>query len=161
MSVKPGKPPQLNYTAQVSVDTAHHVITQIQTDHADKKDSQCLPSLVSNTVNDLNEQGLQVEHARLQASNREKIRRLRSSTGEPILDTLVNYLAMRRVNTRGIKQASKCIIMSAITYNLKKPLKWESRKIKLVAMAKMKEAKNALHGLVFLFISPLRTYLSV
>jgi hypothetical protein len=45
VSVKPGKPRQLNYTAQVSVDTAHHVITQIQTDYADKKDSQCLPSL--------------------------------------------------------------------------------------------------------------------
>lgn len=27
VSVKPGKPRQLNYTAQVSVDTAHHVIT--------------------------------------------------------------------------------------------------------------------------------------
>jgi len=45
VSVKPGKPRQLNYQAQVSVDTAHHVITQIQTDYADKKDSQCLPSL--------------------------------------------------------------------------------------------------------------------
>jgi transposase len=41
VSVKPGKPRQLNYQAQVSVDTAHHVITQIQTDYADKKDSQC------------------------------------------------------------------------------------------------------------------------
>jgi transposase len=50
VSVKPGKPRQLNYTAQISVDTAHHVITHIQTDHADKRDSQCLPSLVSNTV---------------------------------------------------------------------------------------------------------------
>jgi IS5 family transposase len=30
ISVKPGKPRQLNYLAQVAVDTAHHVITQIQ-----------------------------------------------------------------------------------------------------------------------------------
>ena len=30
VSVKPGKARQLNYLAQVSVDTAHHVITQIQ-----------------------------------------------------------------------------------------------------------------------------------
>ena len=51
--VKPGKPRQLNYQAQVSVDTAHHVITQIQTDYADKKDSQCLPSLLKNTINNL------------------------------------------------------------------------------------------------------------
>jgi transposase len=257
VSVKPGKPRQLNYTAQVSVDTAHHVITQIQTDHADKKDSQCLPSLVNNTVNNLKEEGLQVEevyadagyssgealkaleknnitgyipnfgqykptregftydkendryvcsqgkylpfkklittslgykmkvyrssskdcghcalrsvcigksdfkkiddsvdkpyydrmHQRLQNANREKIRQLRSSTVEPVLGTLVNYLAMRRVNTRGIKQASKCILMSAIAYNLKKLLKWEQRK-RNTAVMMMKKTGN---GLCFYF----------
>ena len=46
ISVKPGKPRQLNYHAQVAVDTAHHVVTQIQSDYANKKDSQCLPSLL-------------------------------------------------------------------------------------------------------------------
>lgn len=266
VSVKPGKPRQLNYTAQVSVDTAHHVITHIQTDHADKRDSQCLPSMVSNTIDNLSEHNLQIEevyadagyssgealqsleghnitgyipnfgqykpsregftydkdndrytcsrgihlpfkkltttslgykmkvyrssakdcgpcplrsvcigksdfkkiddsidkplydrmHARMQTMNREKIRRLRSSTVEPVLGTLVNYLAMRRVNTRGIKQASKCILMSAIAYNLKKLLKWESRKIKVVAMAKMKELKNDLQSLCFIIFRSLR-----
>src|SRR3954470_20319364 len=39
ISVKPGKPRQLNYPAQVFVDTAHPVITHIQSDHASKKDS--------------------------------------------------------------------------------------------------------------------------
>jgi transposase len=61
VSVKPGKPRQLNYTAQVSADTAHHVITQIQTDHADKRDSQCLPSLVNNTIENLKQEGIQIE----------------------------------------------------------------------------------------------------
>src|SRR5436190_8959858 len=253
VSVKPGKPRQLNYQAQVSVDTAYHVITQIQTDYADKKDSQCLPSLLTNTINNLHEQGLQIEevfadagyssgealrsleetnitayipnfgqykpsregfsydkendrytcsrgfhlpfkklittslgykmkvyrssakdcgpcplrsvcigksdfkkiddsidkpfydrmHARLQKASREKIRQLRSSTVEPALGTLVNYLAMRRVNTRGIKQANKCIIMSAVAYNLKKLLKWQQRKIETTVLA-MKEAENCL-----------------
>ena len=262
VSVKPGKPRQLNYQAQVSVDTAHHVITQIQTDYADKKDSQCLPSLLTSTINNLHEQGLQIEevfadagyssgealrsleennisayipnfgqykpsregfsydkendrytcsrgvhlpfkkitttslgykmkvyrssakdcgpcplrsvcigksdfkkiddtidkpfydrmHARLQAVNREKTRQIRSSTVEPVLGTLVNYLAMRRVNTRGIKQANKCIIMSAVAYNLKKLLKWQSRKIKVMTMAKMKEIKNTVENLVFSFL---------
>ena len=257
VSVKPGKPRQLNYAAQVSVDTAHHVITHIQTDHADKRDSQCLPSMVRNTVNNLAEHSIQVEevyadagyssgealrsleenniigyvpnfgqykpsregftydknndrytcsrgvhlpfkkitttslgykmkvyrssskdcgpcplrsvcigksdfkkiddsidkplydrmHARLQSTNRERIRRLRSSTVEPVLGTLVNFLAMRRVNTRGIKQASKCILMSAIAYNLKKLLKWEQRKIKTAAMAKIKTLENGLQSL--------------
>ena len=252
VSVKPGKPRQLNYTAQVSVDTVHHVITQIQTDYADKKDSQCLPSLVNNTIGNLQQEGLQIEevyadagyssgealksleenniigyipnfgqykpsregftydkdndryicsdgkylpfkklittslgykmkvyrssskdckscslrsvcigksdfkkiddtidkhlydkmHARLQTVNREKIRQLRSSTVEPVLDTLVNFLAMRRVNTRGIKQAAKCILMSAIAYNLKKLLKWEQRKRNTAIMAMKKVEKN-------------------
>lgn len=252
VSVKPGKPRQLNYLAQVSVDTAHHVITQIQTDYADKKDSQCLPSLVNNTIENLKAEGLQVEevyadagyssgealksleenniigyipnfgqykpsregfsydkqndrytcsrgvhlpfkklittslgykmkvyrssskdcgpcplrsvcigksdfkkiddtvdkhlydkmHARLQSVNREKIRQLRSSTVEPVLGTLVNYLAMRRVNTRGIKQAGKCILMSAIAYNLKKLLKWEQRKRNTAVMTMKKLEKS-------------------
>jgi hypothetical protein len=252
VSVKPGKPRQLNYTAQVSVDTVHHVITQIQTDYADKKDSQCLPSLVNNTIGNLQQEGLQIEevyadagyssgealksleenniigyipnfgqykpsregftydkdndryicsdgkylpfkklittslgykmkvyrssskdckscslrsvcigksdfkkiddtidkhlydkmHARLQTVNREKIRQLRSSTVEPVLDTLVNFLAMRRVNTRGIKQAAKCILMSAIAYNLKKLLKWEHRKINTAVIAMKRAGKS-------------------
>jgi hypothetical protein len=61
ISVKPGKPRRLNYLAQISVDTANHVITQIQSDFADKKDSQCLPSLVHNTIDNLNENSLQIE----------------------------------------------------------------------------------------------------
>src|SRR5678816_4962626 len=90
-------------------------------------------------------------HQRLQNVNREKIRQIRSSTVEPVLGTLVNYLAMRRVNTRGITQANKCIIMSAVPYNLKKLLKWQSRKIKVMAMVKFKEVKTVLHGLFLLF----------
>lgn len=253
VSVKPGKPRQLNYLAQVSVDAAHHVITQIQTDHADKKDSQCLPSLLENTIENLRQGGLQIEevyadagyssgqalkaleennitgyipnfgqykssregftydkendryvcsqgkflpfkklittslgykmkvyrssskdcrhcalrsvcigksdfkkiddsidkpyydrmHARLQTVKGEKRRQIRSSTVEPVLGTLVNYLAMRRVNTRGIKQAAKCIIMSAIAYNLKKLLKWEQRKRNTSVMM-MKQAEKSL-----------------
>ena len=100
-------------------------------------------------------------HARLQTVNREKIRQPRSSTVEPVLGTLVNFLTMRRVNTRGIKQAAKCILMSAIAYSLKKLLKLEVRKIKVVAIAKMKEAENALQNFVFTFLSSLRFHSSL
>ncbi len=97
-------------------------------------------------------------HARMETMNRQNIKRLRSSTVEPVLGTLVNYLAMRRVNTRGIKQAAKCILMSAIAYNLKKLLKWESRKIKVMAMVKMKEIKNNLGKLCFFIFHSVRRY---
>ena len=56
------------------------------------------------------------------------MKKLRSSTVEPVLGTLVNYLGMRRVNTRGIEQANKCMLMAAIAYNLKKLLKFKTRK---------------------------------
>ncbi|HEY8734571.1 MAG TPA: IS1182 family transposase [Puia sp.] len=253
VSVKPGKPRKLNYLAQVSVDAAHHVITQIQTDHADKKDSQCLPSLLTNTINNLKEELLQVEevyadagyssgtalkaleennitgyipnfgqykpsregftydkendhytcsrgvhlpfkkiittslgykmkvyrssardcgpcplrsvcigksdfkkiddsvdkpyydrmHHRLQTVNREKTRQIRSSTVEPVLGTLVNYLGMRRVNTRGIQQAAKCMLMAAVAYNLKKLMRWEGKKANTMVKALQKPLQNA------------------
>jgi transposase len=235
VAVKPGKPRQLNYLGQISVDTAHHVITHIQADHADKKDSQCLPSLLNATISNLKLQGLKVKevladagysstqalkaleqtkitgyipnfglykpiregfkyyaggdyykcargvklpfkkvkashegayqmkeyrsssldcrdcplrktcigksdfkkiedtvdkylydqmHERLQSPKARKMKKLRQSTVEPVLGTLVNFLAMRRVNTRGIKAAGKCMLMAACAYNLKKLLKW-------------------------------------
>lgn len=252
VSVKPGKPRQLNYLAQVSVDTAHHVITQIQSEHADKKDSQCLPSLLNNTIANLKENGIVIEevyadagyssgealkaleqnsitgyipnfgqykpsregftydsendrytcgrgvhlpfkkltttslgyqmkvyrssakdcgpcplrsvcigksdfkkiddsidkpyydrmHERLESVKRDKIKKLRSSTVEPVLGTLVNYLSMRRVNTRGIKQANKCMLMAAVAYNLKKLMKWQEQKRKTAVLA-LKKAGNA------------------
>jgi len=250
VSVKPGKPRQLNYLAQVAVDTAHHVITHIQSDYADKKDSQCLPSLLQNTIDNLQAEGLQVEevladagyssgealqslednnirgyipnfgqykpfregftydkqkdlytcsqgkylpfkkiitttlgykmkqyrssskdcgpcplrsvcigksdfkkiddtvdkhlydrmHERLKTVNSMRIRKLRSSIVEPVLGTLVNYLAMRRVNTRGIKQANKCVLMAAVAYNLKKLLKWTVKKVQTDVKALQKAA---------------------
>jgi hypothetical protein len=264
VSVKPGKPRQLNYLSQVSVDTAHHVITHVQADHADKKDSQCLPSLLKNTIENLREHGVEVEqvyadagyssgealkaleqnnitgyipnfgqykasregfsydsendryicqrgvhlpfkkltttslgykmkvyrssardcgpcplrsvcigksdfkkiddsidkpyydrmHARLESVNKEKIRKLRSSTVEPVLGTLVNYLAMRRVNTRGIKQANKCMLMAALAYNLKKLMNWQQQKRNTVVMA-LKKADKSLCSLLFNLCRPI------
>jgi transposase len=261
VSVKPGKPRQLNYHAQVAVDTAHHVITQIQSDYADKKDSQCLPSLLTNTIDNLKEQNLSIEevyadagyssgtvlkaleqnnitgyipnfgqykpsregftydkendrytcsrgvylpfkkrittslgyqmkvyrssakdcgpcplrsvcigksdfkkiddsidkpyydrmHQRLQTVNREKVRQIRGSTVEPVLGTLVNYLGMRRVNTRGLQQANKCMLMAAVAYNLKKLLKWEGKKANTAVNALQKPLKKTFLLLIHIF----------
>jgi len=47
ISVKPGKARKLNSPPlQPSVDTAHHVVTDIRAYHADGKDSQQLPDIV-------------------------------------------------------------------------------------------------------------------
>ena len=52
----------------------------------------------------------------------------RSSTVEPVLGTLINFLGMRRVNTRGMKNANKHVLMAALAYNLKKYLKFKGQK---------------------------------
>jgi transposase len=57
----------------------------------------------------------------------QRMYRLRSSTVEPVIGTLINYMNMRRVNTRGISLANKHVLMSALTYNLKKYLRFVSK----------------------------------
>ena len=74
-------------------------------------------------------------HVKLQTQKAKRMKKLRSSTVEPVLGTLVNYLGMRRVNTRGIEQANKCMLMAAIAYNLKKLLKFTTRKVQTNAAA--------------------------
>jgi len=264
VSVKPGKPRRLNYLAQVSVDTANHVITQIQSDFADKKDSQCLPSLVHNTIGNLSENGLQMEevladgnysssealrmleennivgyipnfgqyksfrtgftydkekdrylcskgkvleyksikkshrnakmkqyrssskdcaicslksqcigkslhktiavavdkelfekmHNRLQTPTAKRMKKLRSSTVEPVLGTLVNFLGMRRIYTKGISLADKCMTMAAIAYNLKKLMKWQSKK----AEADIKAIQNGLQSAFLTLTNTIKRY---
>lgn len=258
ISVKPGKPRQLNYHAQVAVDTANHVITQIQSDFANKKDSQCLPSLLQNTIENLGENNLVMEelladggyssgdalqalednkiegyipnfgqykndragfiydkandrytcsqgvhlpfkkittsklgyqrrsyrssaldcascplrascigktdfkkledtvdkplydrmHVKLQTDYYKRLKKIRSSTVEPVLGTLVNFLGLRRINTRGMAQANKCMLLSAIAYNIKKLIKFTTRKVQ--ADVKAMQAHLRLSFSVFL-----------
>ena len=42
----------------------------------------------------------------------------RSSTVEPVLGTLINFHSMKRVNTRGMQNANKHVLMVSLTYNL-------------------------------------------
>lgn len=58
ISVKPGKARKLNYMSQLSVDTAHHVITDIKAYHADKRDNQYLQDISIRLKNRLEKQGL-------------------------------------------------------------------------------------------------------
>ncbi|MFI0430616.1 transposase [Mariniflexile sp. HMF6888] len=48
----------------------------------------------------------------------------RQSTVEPVFGILTQFLGLRKVNTIGIRQANKCMQLSAIAYNLKKYLKF-------------------------------------
>jgi len=258
IATKPGKPRNLNYFGQVSVDTANHVITGACADFADKKDSQCLEKICDLTIDNLKENHIQIkqvltdtgycsgealnyleekgidawmpnfgqftphregfiynkeqnqyecqrgncaiipfknaradkrgyiryvyrssesackscpfrveccgqktkfkkiehtEHHDIYMRNYEKrtqnegyaryMSRLRSSTVEPVLGTLSNHMNMKRVNTHGIDLANKHVLMAALTYNLKKYMKFVTKKVKSKAIAVKVEVETA------------------
>jgi hypothetical protein len=58
---------------------------------------------------------------------------------------------MRRVNTRGIEQANKHMLMAALTYNLKKYLNFIRKKNILSSSAEQKPAKGLRKAYFWLF----------
>jgi transposase len=260
VSVKPGKPRQLNYSMQTAVDMSSHVITNVEAHFADRRDSECLEQVLKNTISNLKEQHLQVEeiaadtgyssgralqacidndvtayipnfghykpfrkgfvfdeendrytctakgvhlpykktyqdkkgyykkqyrssakdcghcplrtsciggradykkleetvdkplydqmHERLQSAYARKMKKLRQSTVEPVLGTLINFMGLRRIWTRGIKSANKFMLGAAIAYNLKKWMNYpeQKRKTAVIGLKKINE------GLCFLLL---------
>jgi transposase len=248
IATKPGKSTEFKYLGQVSVDTAEHVITEVQVHHADKRDSQCLESMVNGLLQNLKAEGLVMEevlsdsgysssdalqcleqneltgyipnhgrykkeregfnydkdndcyvcsqgvelkykgihldkegqprreyrsnardckacplrkqclgkssqkrirellnrhlfdnmHRRMETRYGKAMMKLRHSTVEPVLGTLINHRGMRRINTRGIEQANKCLLMAAVAYNLKKMLKFKAPKANVKSQIKEK-----------------------
>lgn len=88
-------------------------------------------------------------HERLKTPYAKKMKKLRQSTVEPVLGTLINFLAMKRVNTRGIKLANKCMLMAAIAYNLKKMMKFKTHRPMAAAAQLFREAANFFNDLIF------------
>ena len=265
ISVKPGKPRQMNYSAQTCVDTKHHVITNIMADYADKRDSQSLAEAIEHAKINLAENNLQLEevladtgyssgnalrylkennitgyipnfgqykntregfiynkekdqyecirgnkaillfkkiakshdgslmkvyrsgnknckdcplrsecigksdfkaitestdkplydemHERLKTEKAKRLKKQRSSTVEPVLGTLINFRGMKRIWTRGIKNANKFMLGAAIAYNLKKYLNFIAKKskTKLIALPAVKVNSN--NGITTLFFA--------
>ena len=249
ISVKPGKSRKLNYLSQMSVDSAHHVITDIGADFADQKDSQHLQKITLRLKDRLNKQGVlmrnvladagyssgenyaffeelnlqsyipphgqykggpagfsyvkegdywectqqkRVKHrktfidkgvkknqyatkradcrdcpiktacigkghekridityykaeydrgiARLKTRQGKRFKFLRSSTVEPVFGSLTQFFGMRKVNTIGIQQANKVMLMAGAAYNLKKYLKF----VQKTANSKVEVVKTSL-----------------
>ena len=61
ISFKPGKVCRLNYFAQIAVDDAHHLITGAMADHASKRDSDCLPDILGQTISNLAGNDIQID----------------------------------------------------------------------------------------------------
>lgn len=65
-------------------------------------------------------------HERMQSKKAKILMKKRQSTVEPVIGTLVNYTGMKKVNTKGLEQANKCMTLSAVAYNLKKLINHKS-----------------------------------
>jgi len=89
-------------------------------------------------------------HQRLQGSYAKSMKKLRQSTVEPVLGTLINFLGMKRINTRGIKLANKCMIMAAIAYNLKKMIRFIKPKAVSRTMEVTRAVTKSMNTLYFL-----------
>jgi transposase len=79
-----------------------------------------------------------------------KISRIRSKTVEPVLGTLINFLNMKKINSRGMAQANKHVLMAALTYNLKKLMKFSKPKVNILAQALQKTANGIGNAVSFL-----------
>ena len=263
ISVKPGKARKLNFTSQMAVDTAHHVITHIEADYADKKDSQSLKHLTDKLKRRLHKEGLLWQNiladagyssgeiyaylegqglkayipkhgsykggpegytfhkegnywacpegkhvtfgktilkdgtlkniyltrrsdckecsikaqcigkahekritityykeeydraiARVNSPEGKRLKYKRQSTVEPVFGTLTNFMGMRKINTRGIKNASKVMLMAAMAYNLKKYLKFTKNKVETVA----DQVRNTMSLIFWTYISKIKPF---
>jgi hypothetical protein len=73
--------------------------------------------------------------ARLKGRWGRQMKGLRQATVEPVLGTLINFMALRKINTRGIKQAFKVMLLAATAYNLKKLLHFIPKRRQTAVMA--------------------------
>jgi transposase len=265
VSTKPGKPSNLNYLGQVSVDTASHVITCVKAFLADKRDSQCLPSFLIHLKSNLKENGIGIMelvadtnyssgtalktlqamsitgyvpntgrfkyekedfiyhseedhyecrngktlafsgisendrryiigqkhcvgcpfkdmcigekkymavkvtidkpyydqmHIRMQSKKAARLMKIRQSTVEPVIGTLVGYLGIKKVNSRGIDQANKCLTMAAVAYNIKKLLNYKPRPgINKQLQPKLKNAGDLFWALCYPLLNQVSLYI--
>lgn len=78
--------------------------------------------------------------ARLKTRQGKRFKFLRSSTVEPVFGSLTQFFGMRKVNTIGIQQANKVMLMAGAAYNLKKYLKF----VRKTANSKVEVVKTSL-----------------
>lgn len=71
---------------------------------------------------------------RVESPKGKQMKSLRSSTVEPVFGSLINYTGLRRINTKGLKQANKGMLMAAVAYNIKKLLAYKPKQLKAVKM---------------------------
>lgn len=99
---------------------------------------------------------LEAAKARVQSVKGWAMRRTRSATVEPVWGTLMNFMATKRINTRGLASANKALILASACYNLKKWMKFITSKANTAAVALQKAAADFLNALTSSILSRLQ-----
>ena len=103
-------------------------------------------------------------HLRMQTRKAKRLKLKRQSSVEPVIGTLVAYYGIKKVNSKGIEQANKCLTMAAVAYNLKKLLRYKPRDYNFNTM-KLKSSlvalKEAINMLFMTFWEPIAIHLKV
>lgn len=86
-------------------------------------------------------------HNRMRTKKAKILMKKRQSTVEPVIGSLVNNNGMKRINTKGLEQANKCMTMAAVAYNIKKLLKFTASTNNLNYMAKAVSEKRLVNCL--------------
>ncbi len=102
-----------------------------------------------------------LEAAKARAASRQgqRMRRKRSSTAEPVWGTLMNFMAAKRINARGLAAANKVLIMASACYNLKKWMRFIITKANANAMVLAKGPKaftNFFNNILLLILRPMQ-----
>ena len=92
--------------------------------------------------------------ARLKTPLGRRSKAIRQSTVEPVFGILTQHMGLRKLNTKGIRNANKQMLLAGIAYNLKKLLKYATPPPKSIADSLQnptKEKHCSKRGLVSLF----------
>ena len=82
-------------------------------------------------------------YQRVTSKKGKQMKSIRSATVEPVLGTLLYFVGMKKVNTRGINLANKHVILAATAYNIKKLMKYNPvKKAITIAKTAIKKQKN-------------------
>jgi transposase len=87
----------------------------------------------------------------------QKMKSRRSATVEPVFGTLTQFMGLRKINTRGISNANKCMLAAAMAYNLKKYLKFTKNKAESAVQVLQKTVLEVMDE-IQLILSPNPTF---
>jgi Transposase and inactivated derivatives len=95
-------------------------------------------------------------YQRLQGNTGKRKRKVRSATVEPVLGTLLEFLGMRKVYTKGIELANKHVLMASTAYNLRKLMRFNGSDS---VVQHMRNASRKLKQSVFMYYFSVTTIL--